>query len=278
MAAHAGCRAGRDAFSIDTLARAIPYECVAGWWDRALAHADEGCELGCDGNPVHLLAPVLVADRSLVEAHLGDEAAARRDADEAMLLETACGDNHGRADRGLGSRPPRALAPRAGSRASTTLVRLWFRDGPPASASPATCASSPTTIEALIGIGRFAEAEAVLEWFEGLAQRSGRIGALAACGRCRGLLHAARGDVEPAVTALEISRDRYAMVMEPFGLGRTLLELGSIERRRARGARPARALEASLGGVRGVSAPGSGWSEPGPSSYGSVVDAPSGRS
>ena len=76
---------------IDTLARVIPYECVAGRWDRALAHADEGCELGRDGSPVHLLAPVLLADRALVEALLGDEAATRRDAAEAMLLETVSG-------------------------------------------------------------------------------------------------------------------------------------------------------------------------------------------
>ena len=85
----------------------------------------------------------------------------------------------------------------------------------------------------MIGVGRLAEAEALLEWFEGLARQSGRIGAVA-CGRCRGLLYAAVGDLESAATALEVSRDQYetATVTETFGLGRTLLELGAIERRR----------------------------------------------
>ena len=238
---------------IDTLARAIPYECVAGWWDRALAHADEGCELGRDGNPVHLLAPVLVADRALVEAHLGHEAAARRDACEAMLLERASGTIlAGRiAAWALGllelslREPARALAhlgPLVVSRRAAGVIE------------PGDMRVVTDTVEALIGVGRLAEAEAMLEWYEGLARQSGRIGALAACGRCRGLLHAARGDLDPAVTALEISRDRYATVTEPFGLGRTLLALGTIERRRVRRRAAREALEASLGVFDGLGA------------------------
>ena len=43
-------------------------------------------------------------------------------------------------------------------------------------------------VEALIGIGHLDDAEALLGWYEGLAEASGRIGALAACARCRGLL------------------------------------------------------------------------------------------
>jgi DNA-binding CsgD family transcriptional regulator len=238
---------------IDTLARAIPYECVAGWWDRALAHADEGCELGCDGNPVHLLAPVLVADRALVEAHLGNEAAARRDADEAMRLEAASGT---------------IMAGRIAAWA-LGLLELSLREpgrahdhlGPIVASRRAAGISEPgdmrvvtDDVEALIAAGRLAEAETLLEWFEGLARQSGRIGALAACSRCRGLLHAARGDLEPAVTALEISRDRYATVTEPFGLGRTLLALGTIERRLVRRRAAREALEASLGVFEGLGA------------------------
>ena len=63
------------------LAQMIPYECVAGAWGQALAHADGCHDLAAVGE-VSLLA-VALADRALVEACLGDESAVRRDAAEA---------------------------------------------------------------------------------------------------------------------------------------------------------------------------------------------------
>ena len=87
-------------------------------------------------------------------------------------------------------------------------------------------------VEALVGIGRLDDAEALLGWYEGLAEASGRIGALAACARGRGLLHVARGDVDAAVGAIARSVELYRGVTEPFGLARSLLVLGTIERRR----------------------------------------------
>jgi hypothetical protein len=64
----------------------IPYECVAGAWEQALAHADECYALAA--GEVSLLQAVALADRALVEAHLGDSLAARRDAEEALRLGT----------------------------------------------------------------------------------------------------------------------------------------------------------------------------------------------
>jgi DNA-binding CsgD family transcriptional regulator len=103
-------------------------------------------------------------------------------------------------------------------------------------------------VEGLIGLGRLAEAEAMLAWYEGLAEAAGRVFALAACGRCRGLLRSARGEIDTAISALEGSRAGYATIADPFGLGRTLLALGSIQRR----ALQRHAARESLGAALGV--------------------------
>lgn len=227
----------------DTLMRVIPYECAAGVWQRALGHAEEGYELALDGGSVVFQA-IIVADRALVEAHLGDELAARRDAEEAIRIgaplaalpaERIAAWSLGLLELSL-SNPARAheqLGPLVASRRAAGV------------GEPGDMRFVTDEIEALTGIGRLADAEAMLDWFEGLARRSERVGALAACGRCRGLLHAASREFEAAVAALETSRSRYAAVTEPFGLARTLLALGAVERRRLHKREAREALESA---------------------------------
>ena len=101
-------------------------------------------------------------------------------------------------------------------------------------------------VEAMIKIGRLDDAEAMLDWYEGLAERSGRIGALAACDRCRGLLLAAHGDIDGAIHVLGRSIERYEGSTEPLGSARTLLVLGTIERRRLQKRAARTALGAAL--------------------------------
>lgn len=97
----------------------------------------------------------------------------------------------------------------------------------------------PDDVEALIRLGGLDEAEATLEWFERCAKATGRHSALAAAGRCRGLLRSARGDLAGALTALEEAVDEHDRVPMPFALARTLLAAGAT-RRRAKEKRAAR--------------------------------------
>lgn len=233
------------------LAEMIPYECIAGAWEQALAHADECGDLAAAGH-VSLRA-VALADRALVEAHLGNELATRRDAQEALragvplgafmaeraaswalgLLELSLG-NHARAHDQLG---PLVEGRRAAGVGEPGDMRFVTDE-----------------IVALIGIGQHEEAEAMLDWYEALAEASGRAFALAACDRCRGLLHAARGELEEATAALEASQSRYATIADPFGFARTLLALGIVERRAARRHAARATLEASLEAFENVGA------------------------
>jgi DNA-binding CsgD family transcriptional regulator len=230
----------------------IMYECVAGDWQLALDRVQEGYELALEGGQGASQADIL-ADRALVEAHLGDAPAVRRDAAEA---------------RRLGAPVGALLAERT---AAWALGLLELSLGNPAQAhnqlgplvedrrvagvgEPGDLRFVPLEIEALIGIGRLADAEALLDWYEGLALASGRVHARAACDRGRGLLHAARGELELAIAALDTSRTRYAAIADPFGLSRTLLALGSVERRALHRRAARQTLKAALELFEGLGA------------------------
>jgi DNA-binding CsgD family transcriptional regulator len=82
---------------------------------------------------------------------------------------------------------------------------------------------------------------------------------LAHATRCRGLVAAARGDVELSLALLAEAVARHEEVGDPFGRARALLALGRV-RRRSRQKRPARdAIEAARAGFDEMGA--AGWTE-----------------
>ena len=245
---------------IDILSRTVICECALGRFDRAMAHAEEGCLLTSDsGAPV--FEAILVAERALVRAHLGDVEAARRDA--AVAIELASTGNP-QADRiaawALGILELSLDDPAAAHEQLGPLVASRRAAGV---AEPGDMRFVTDEVEALIGIGHLDEAEALLGWYEGLAEASGRIGALAACARCRGLLLVARGDVDAAVDALGRSVELYRGVTEPLGLARTLLVLGSHRASAAAQAGRPRDARCGAGAVRSARCAALGSSRPG---------------
>jgi DNA-binding CsgD family transcriptional regulator len=151
------------------------------------------------------------------------------------------------------------------------LVALWSGDALEAAAHFAAAEQArrsvgmrePTTfwwrsdyVEALLGLGRSDDALGVLDAWEADAERVGRESELAHATRCRGLIAAARGDIEQALSLLEQAVDRHERVGDPFGRARGLLALGVV-RRRARQKRSAReAIEGALKGFETVAAAG----------------------
>src|SRR5262249_41371672 len=89
-------------------------------------------------------------------------------------------------------------------------------------------------VEALVELGRSREAEELLDWYEGNARRVERVSALANCARCRGLLAAQDGDLDAALAAYEDALEWHAKVLLPLDRGRTLLALGTSQRRMKR--------------------------------------------
>jgi DNA-binding CsgD family transcriptional regulator len=108
--------------------------------------------------------------------------------------------------------------------------------------------------EALLELGQIDDAAQVIDRWEADAMRLGRNRVLAQVTRCRGLVAAARGDVEEAVSLLEQAVPRHDEVGDGFGRARALLALGVV-RRRARQKRAARdAIDAALVGFEGLGA------------------------
>jgi DNA-binding CsgD family transcriptional regulator len=87
-------------------------------------------------------------------------------------------------------------------------------------------------IEALLELGRLDEASALTDRLEQRGEDLDRAWALAVGARCRGLLCAAQGDLESAQKAIERALIEHERFTEPFELGRTLIALGNVERRR----------------------------------------------
>ena len=82
---------------------------------------------------------------------------------------------------------------------------------------------------------------------------------LAHAARCRGLVAAARNEIDEAVQALEEAVVKHEAAGDLFGRARALLALGAV-RRRARQKRPARdAIEEALAGFEALGA--AGWAE-----------------
>ncbi len=178
---------------------------------------------------------------ALVAAHRGDLDLARKRAERGALT--------------------RDLVFLGGHEGVLGLVALWSGDARAAAARFAAAEQArsavgmrePTTfwwradyVEALLALGRSDDAVRVLDAWEADAGRVGREWALAHATRCRGLVAAARGDIEQALSLLEQAVARHERVGDPFGRARALLALGVV-RRRARQKRSAReAIEGAL--------------------------------
>ena len=112
-------------------------------------------------------------------------------------------------------------------------------------------------VEALLELGRVDDAVTRLDEWEAAARRLGRGWALAHATRCRGLVAAARGEVDDALALLERAVAAHAAIGDDFGRGRALLALG-VASRRARLKRAAReAIEAAVATFEEMGA--SGW-------------------
>ena len=113
--------------------------------------------------------------------------------------------------------------------------------------------------EALLALGRVDEADALVDAWDADAARLGRETVVAHATRCRGLVAAARGEIEVALAELARAVEQHEAVGDPFGRARALLALGTV-RRRARQKRAAReAIEAALDGFEECGA--AGWAE-----------------
>ncbi|MHB8060792.1 MAG: helix-turn-helix transcriptional regulator [Gaiellaceae bacterium] len=99
----------------------------------------------------------------------------------------------------------------------------------------------PNTIEALVTLGQVQAAEHLLTALEARTESTKLPSRTVVTARSRALVAAAKGDLGTASEALSVALEAHKSLSQPFELGRTMLVLGTVERRakRKRNAREA---------------------------------------
>jgi DNA-binding CsgD family transcriptional regulator len=218
----------------------VDVELLAGNWRLAAGYVDEA------------LRVVETADamlsRGTISAHLGLVDDARRDLIQVLADAEACGsidtlhDVLGRLgflELSLGNL---AEARRYLSRATEIFIEAGICD-------PGVVHEVhflPDEIETLVGLGELAEAERHTDWLEERGRELDRPWAIASGARCRGLLFAAKGELNAALAHLERAIGEHDRLPMPFERARTLLVLGTIRRHAMRKRAAREALEEAL--------------------------------
>ena len=110
--------------------------------------------------------------------------------------------------------------------------------------------------EVLLEVGGTDDAVELLDRWEADAARLERERVLAQVCRCRGLVAAARGDLQEALVLLDRAVTEHEAVGDPFGRARSLLALGIVKRRARRKREAREAIEAALDGFETIGAVG----------------------
>jgi DNA-binding CsgD family transcriptional regulator len=100
------------------------------------------------------------------------------------------------------------------------------------SIDPVLAVFLPEEIEALAELGQINDAEQLTAWLDDRAETFDRPWARAVVRRCRGLVEAARGDLDAALRSLEDALGRYGSLDMPIERARTLVAVGRVQRRR----------------------------------------------
>jgi DNA-binding CsgD family transcriptional regulator len=205
-------------------------EAMTGDMDRARALAGEALDLAEQTEQETYLNMALYT-KGQVCARAGELAEARAAAGELLQRLEAHPDTvlEGMARMVLGlaalTAGDLAEADRQLSRSDEVSELLHHRE-------PATNRFHADHAEAVIGLGDLARAQSLVERMEARAQALPRPWIRAVSARCRGLLNAAKGDLDAAQADYERALAAHDTLDMPSELGRTLLALGRLHRRR----------------------------------------------
>jgi DNA-binding CsgD family transcriptional regulator len=219
-------------------------ETLAGDLPAARAHAEEALQ-AAELSESETMIQLSLAFGTLVEAYSGRAEACRERA--ARVLEAGARTGYGLAQlfaSGAVCQLELMLGDAAAAhRASAPVTEFVEAQGLD---EPWRAPFLPDQIEALIGLGELDRAERLTELLATGGRRLDRPWALATSGRCRALLHAARGELEDALVATEAALAAHERLPMPSELGRTLIVKGQIDRRARRKAEARKSLERAL--------------------------------
>jgi DNA-binding CsgD family transcriptional regulator len=235
-----GYESGDESFLPYAYVLAAQNECLRGDLERAGSHADASQEIAEQVGQEALVGYAL-AVRALVDAYRGRAEEARTGGERALALarRTRSTPTMHFAASALGLLELSLARPAEAAERLAPLVEFAREQE---MSEPTLTRFTLDYVEALIELGRLEDAAEVCGRYEYHAARLSRRGALASAWRCRGLLAAARGDLDEGRATLQQALAEHDCVPMPFERARTLLALGSLLRR----ARQRRAARESL--------------------------------
>jgi DNA-binding CsgD family transcriptional regulator len=222
-------------------------ECRAGRWATAAAHAAEAMEIVTGSGQTATQSHVVLFNQALAAAYLGRVDDARSWSTEGLRLALSNEDLFNASwNRAVLGFLELSLANFVQAHEQLEpAVRFLEQMG---SAEPAIIPCVPDEVEALVALGRVDEAVPLVDRLEDQGRTLDRPWALAAAARCRGLIAAARGDLEAAQVALDRALDEHERAGQPFERARSLLVRGRIQRR----TKQKRSARASIQGAHDV--------------------------
>jgi len=206
------------------------HESRIGDWERARGYATECMEAAARAEQL-FRAPLGLLAMALLDARKGCLDAAHASATEALTTAQKAGPGY------IEARIWAVLGFIELSRENPKAAHHWLRRAVQLEEiggydEPTVFHCDGDAIEALLELGQVDEALDLVNRLEQRGRDLDRAWARAVGARCRGLLCAARGDLVSAQDALERAVVEHQRVTEPFELGRTLLALGNVQRRR----------------------------------------------
>jgi DNA-binding CsgD family transcriptional regulator len=231
---------GDEVARLDGLQLLSHLEWYAGNFERSRELAAEGLAV-FPGIGEH----VLLYRKARAEAALGRLDEARSAAAHAIELATQAGDQVHATQAHAAAGFVEVTAGEA-ERALVHVGDLRERVQALQAGEPAMFPSLADQVEAFVAVGRLDDAEDVSAWLEERGRALDRAWALAVAARGRGLVAAARGDVDPALAAFELAHREHARVALPFERARTLLAHGRVLRRAKRRREAREALGSAL--------------------------------
>jgi DNA-binding CsgD family transcriptional regulator len=218
-------------------------EFSAGRWPQAEATASEGYEAAAQaGDAPH--QAIALAARALLRTLTGRPADARTDAERALALTGERSVAFARIHAHWALALLDFLAGRPQD-AADRLVPLRRRLVAAGVGEPGAIPFVADQIEVLVAAGRVVTAQDAVEWLDERGRALDRASALAGAQRGRALLAATAGAHDAALAAFERAVEQHARVPMPFERARTLLLLGTAQRRAKRRADARATLEAA---------------------------------
>jgi DNA-binding CsgD family transcriptional regulator len=223
---------GDESFLPWSLSRLTQLELLSGEWGLAGRHAQEGLDLAVQTGQRPLEADLLAA-RSFVLTHLGEVNEARATAEEALRLAEDTGAGIGRrlAQASLGLLH---LSVDELDAALAHLQALYDASQAAGIIDPGENRYVGDLGEALVLLERLPDAARLADESETRAAALARPSALALAERVRGLVALAHGETTTGFAAFDRALAHHNRAPIPFEHARTLLALGTAERRARR--------------------------------------------